>query len=564
MIKKFLYVLPIFLSFTSLAQYGYWDWARTGLDKGVSIANAVATDNAGNVCITGNYETQIFLGGSTLVSKGASDVFLAVYSTTGQLLWEKALGSIGIDVGKGIAVDDSGNVFIAGSFENSIDISGVQMTSSGGADIFIAKYDVRGNIVWARHAGSLYDENLTDILVNNTGEVYIGGMFGETNQGTAPGDIACYFDNDSVVSENNSRIFLAKYNGNGDVMWAREMGGFGGGDQLQAMSLDAFGNVNIGGTCSSYFKVGQLQLITKSSGWVMGELFVAKLNSDGYPVWANMVWGSNTVGGGKGGGQPGMLRGGKIASDKDGNVILTGKFSDCDIFFPPYQLNNGGSFMAKYTAGGAIAWVKNEEPANYSINDMTCNNLGEICIAGTVSGNGLQIGHDVMNPSGGINIFIGKYDANGNGICGTVVQGDGIDTPKSILTAGAHALYICGGYRSSSLSFGSDILSSYVNSTEPDMFVASYHVFPTNIPEENSFTGLAAYPNPFTNVLYINGVPDHTTIVVMDMTGMEIVRKAITSKNAGIELGQLPSGFYQVIAISSQDKVIGTCTVVKN
>lgn len=563
MTKISLFVISLFMSLTSVAQNGYWAWARTGQDMGFSVANDVATDDKGNVYTIGNYETQLFLGGGTLVSMGVSDVFLAAYSSTGQLIWEKSIGGAGTDIGKGIALDDSGNVFIAGSFENSIDISGVQMTGNGGVDIFIAKYNSGGNLIWAKHAGSEYDESLTDILVDKTGEIYLGGVFAQSNMGTVPEYISCYFDSDSVVSKKGSRIFLAKYNRDGEAIWAKGMGGFGGGDQLHAIGLDGFGNVNIGGTCVSYFEVGQVQLISNSSGWVMGELFVAKLNSIGNPLWAKMVWGSNTVGGGKGGAQPGMLRGGKIASDEDGNVILTGSFSDCNIFFPPYQLNNSGSFMAKYTAGGSLAWVKGNEQLNYSTEGLTCNKRGEICVVGTVSGSGLKIGSDIINPSGSANIFVGKYDTDGNGICGTVVQGDGIDIPKSILTAGDNALYISGGYQSSSLQFGNDELSSYLNSTKPDIFVASYYMFPTGIANGSNLTGLATYPNPFTDVLYINGMPDNTTIIVRDLSGREIVRKQTHSKTATIELGHLCDALYLVTAIDSDGDVIGTSTVMK-
>src|SRR5258706_6575866 len=90
-----------------------WLWARaaTGVAEGLS----VATDASGNVFVTGYFVSDsITFGTTTLVNAGATntDIFLAKYDGNGNVLWAKSAGGTPVDVGWCVATDASGNVFI--------------------------------------------------------------------------------------------------------------------------------------------------------------------------------------------------------------------------------------------------------------------------------------------------------------------------------------------------------------------------------------------------------------------------------------------------------------------
>src|SRR5262249_26201036 len=114
------------------------------------IVNAVAADASGNVVITGQLQGRADFGGGALYSAGGSDVFIAKYSSSGAHLWSKSLGSTSTDTGYGIGVDSSGNVFVIGIFQGTVDFGGGGLTSAGGSDIFLAKYSSSGAHLWSK------------------------------------------------------------------------------------------------------------------------------------------------------------------------------------------------------------------------------------------------------------------------------------------------------------------------------------------------------------------------------------------------------------------------------
>jgi len=68
---------------------------------------------------------------------GQWDILVAKYSATGASLWSKSFGSPANDVGFGVALSSSGNVFVTGYFQGTIDFGGGSVTSAGLADAFL-------------------------------------------------------------------------------------------------------------------------------------------------------------------------------------------------------------------------------------------------------------------------------------------------------------------------------------------------------------------------------------------------------------------------------------------
>jgi len=119
---------------------------------GVSSDNlrAVAVDHLGNTYITGNFAGSVDFGGGPLTNAGIYDVFLAKFDINGNHLWSRSFGSTSSDYGYSIAVDASGNVFLAGRFGADINFGGATLINAGSSDIFIAKFDASGNHLWSR------------------------------------------------------------------------------------------------------------------------------------------------------------------------------------------------------------------------------------------------------------------------------------------------------------------------------------------------------------------------------------------------------------------------------
>ncbi len=164
-------------------------WIRQAGTAGTDIAQGVAVDGAGNVYITGS--TSGSLGGP---NAGDYDSFLAKYSPSGTLLWLRQNGSAGSEGTFDLAVDDAGNAYITGY--TSGNLVGGNAGAVGTIDLFLAKYDVAGNLLWMRQTGTEGQDAAYAVAVDGVGNTYITG--GTT--GNLAGPNAGSYD-----------VFLAKY-----------------------------------------------------------------------------------------------------------------------------------------------------------------------------------------------------------------------------------------------------------------------------------------------------------------------------------------------------------------
>jgi hypothetical protein len=182
-------------------------------DSGAS----VAVDQSGNVIVTGGFWGTADFGGGALTSAGKSDLFIAAFSGTGSYRWSKRFGSQGYDAGSSVAADGAGNVVVAGSFSGTADFGGGALTSKGGLDIILAKFDTTGNHVWSRRYGDALDQTGAGVAVDGAGSVLVtGALAGEVNFGGGP-----------LASAGGSDVFLAKLDPLAVHQWSHRFGNAG-------------------------------------------------------------------------------------------------------------------------------------------------------------------------------------------------------------------------------------------------------------------------------------------------------------------------------------------------
>jgi Beta-propeller repeat len=160
------------------------DWAKrvggTERDDGRDIA----VGGAGNSYVIGNFGgTATFGPGETnqtiLTSAGDVDVFVAKYDSAGALVWAKRAGGTDWENGNGIAVDAAGNSFVTGYFGSTATFGPgeANQTILTGSGIFVAKYDSAGVLVWAKQAGGTGTHYEAHITVDEAGNSYVTGAF---------------------------------------------------------------------------------------------------------------------------------------------------------------------------------------------------------------------------------------------------------------------------------------------------------------------------------------------------------------------------------------------------
>jgi hypothetical protein len=152
-------------------------WASSG--EGNAVGTGITADPAGNIIITGFFTTDFVVGGITLTSLGAHDLFLAKYDGEGTLSWVKRNGSPGVDRATAIASDALGNLYITGYYNGSAMVFGDSTVSNleSASDLFVARYNPDGTSVWGMTAkGGTLNDYIKEIAVDKSGNhIYITG-----------------------------------------------------------------------------------------------------------------------------------------------------------------------------------------------------------------------------------------------------------------------------------------------------------------------------------------------------------------------------------------------------
>src|SRR5436190_16034179 len=104
---KSILTILLFISTSSFSQT--WEWAKKFGAAGSDIGFNINTDSKENLYITGSFEDTVMFGTTQLFSKGAPDMFFAKLDSSGNVIWAQGYGGIGYDYGIEILPDSIGN-----------------------------------------------------------------------------------------------------------------------------------------------------------------------------------------------------------------------------------------------------------------------------------------------------------------------------------------------------------------------------------------------------------------------------------------------------------------------
>lgn len=170
-------------------------------------------------------------------------------SSAQDLEWAKQASGTSFKFGIGIAVDTLGNSYVTGSFEGSVtfgeaELNETTLSSAGGSDIFVAKYDSNGILVWAKRAGGADFDVGAGVAVDTLGDSYVTGGFG----GSATFGVGETNEITLVTTAGIRDIFVAKYDSNGLLVWAKKAGGTRNEEGGGGIAVDTSGNSYVTGS----------------------------------------------------------------------------------------------------------------------------------------------------------------------------------------------------------------------------------------------------------------------------------------------------------------------------
>ncbi|MBI2837973.1 MAG: SBBP repeat-containing protein [Acidobacteria bacterium] len=180
------------------------------VSSGTDWGTGIACDGSGNAYVVGESRDP---WGSPIqgFSGGFADAFVAKLSVSGSLLWNTFLGGGDWDAVRGIAVDGSGNTYVAG-WSRSTWGSPTRAYAGGDQDAFAAKLDTGGNLIWNSFLGGILADGGTAIAVDGDGNSYVAGI-GESSWGSPIRNFA-----------GDTDAFAAKLDGSGLLLWNTFLG----------------------------------------------------------------------------------------------------------------------------------------------------------------------------------------------------------------------------------------------------------------------------------------------------------------------------------------------------
>jgi hypothetical protein len=364
---------------------GNFKWAKKIGGTSNTYGEGIAISNLGDIYITGyfygttDFNPSLFFTNNISCS-GGSDAYILKLSSSGVFVWVKTIGDIGNDVGRKVKVNNTGDVYITGKFEQTVDFnpgaSIITMTATN-KDAFILKLDASGNFGWSKKLGGSGNENPIDLSIDHLGNVFSVGNF-DGNIDLDPSTAA-----NLIISTNGLEdIYISKLDASGNFVWGRRIGN--ADDNIAAaIANDTLGNPYITGYFEDTLDFNPNNLAITNLIANFTDVYILKLNaSNGLLNWVKQIGGGN------------FDRAYGIAVDQTNNCYITGQFkSSCDFDPGPgtFNLNTTGNgkdlFVVKLNDAGNFIWVK-ATGGNGVVNStgIVVSNTNEVLVAGYFEG----------------------------------------------------------------------------------------------------------------------------------------------------------------------------------
>ena len=368
---------------------------------GSDVGAAIAVDIAGNCYVTGATTSTDLPTRMPFqpTNRGGNDAFVAKFNAAGSdIIYSTYLGGTSGDVGRGIAVDLSGNAFVTGSAVSddfTTTAGAFQATSRGQGDAFVARVNSAGTaLVYSSFLGGAGADEGAGLAIDDSGNAYVVGA-------TASGDF-----NTSNPLQNTNRgqqdVFVTKVNPQGSALVYSTYLGGQRNDVGTSIAVDFAGVAYItGSTASPDFPLQNPLQGTYGGGDL--DAFVTKINAAGSALPYSSYLGGNLA-----------EVGNSIAADLFGNIYITGATNSPN--FPtlnPIQAQNRGAADAFITklgpSGAALIYSTYLGGSNDDRGSgLVVDGVGTAYVTGATSSPNFNIQFPLVAYGGGSDVFVAK------------------------------------------------------------------------------------------------------------------------------------------------------------
>lgn len=345
------------------------------------------------------------------------------------------------------AIDASGNVYVAGTFEGTVDVDPgpgiVSYTTAGSRDVFVSKFRSNGDLIWAKHFDGTGDDDLGGVAVDAAGNVVVTGGFNGTMD-LDPGAAT-----HSTTSSGYTDGYVVKLDSTGSYIWSNTYGcGAGAYLWMGKVAVDSQNRITmIGGSqCDFDFDSGSGVMSMVPAGGFDG--FIGQMDSAGHAIWLRTVGGT------------GDDFANHAAFDSNGDVVTVGGYDtafDADPGAGTTMLvpqDGGGAlsdvFIVKYNASGGFVWAKSVGGVGDDFaSDVAFGPTGEVYIGGGFD-NAADFdpgpGVNAVSPTGEHDAFVLKLTSSGSFSWVRTVGGTANDVASGVAVT-PDSVYVTGEFR---------------------------------------------------------------------------------------------------------------------
>jgi hypothetical protein len=326
-------------------------------------------------------------------------------------------------------VDTLGNIYVVGNFSGTLTSGPTPIASTGGTDIFIAKYLPNETLSWLIKIGGTLDENFKDLEIDGANNLCITGTYKGTMQA------GTFTRTNADASGLSTDIFITKINPSNTVLWLNGQGNINN-DIVTSIAFDNAKNPFITGSFSGVITEG-LTSITSAG---LEDIFIRKCNSNN----GNGIQ---------------LIRAGGTSSDlaedililpSDNSIYITGYFAGTATFGSTSIVSAGATdaFIAKYLFNNWESAFSGGGIGNDVGRALTTNNTSHVFLAGSFFGTANLFGNSKTS-AGNDDVFIAKFSLVLAPASSVFKLGDNVfEEVNDILFTSNNSLIICGRYLS--------------------------------------------------------------------------------------------------------------------
>lgn len=555
---RYLSVLLVLIEGASIAQSPYYlkNQGGSSFDGGNGLTIGPNNEHFFTGTYTGTADMDLASGAGGLTSVGGKDAYFAKFTDNGAIVWAKSVGGTGDDEGIALVPTSGGGLYVTGTYTYLADMDpgpgtvnvGVAGLNPSSIGTFFARYTASGDLTWANSLSGINAScHVKDMTQDAAGNLYLTGWY------TGPVD----FDpsgNNLIIPYlgGNADAFVAKYDGNGEMLWALQIGGTAS-TWSNTIAVSNSGEVLVGGfhmsgTCDLDPGVGQVEHTTGTgirSGWAV------KLNTDGQYIWSADIAGDDYC----------VIE--AVLFDAAGSAYVGGSFEGTYDLDPGPAMNPISSignfedaFLVKLdgATGALVRSVPYQGTGDDALSLMTLSNDGTIYTSGAFwNDTDMDPGPGVVQPLGLLPVYFCHYDSDLNYLdhfgwygFGNIFQTDmAVDMSGRMVSTGRFD----GSY---------DFTDGFAS--HPLTAVGSFDAYIVSMGDIN--VGIDAQsgpyeppsPNPSQGIFRLSLPHPSMQLSVIDASGREVYR-ALGSENAVIDLSRCPAGIYLVRAWDERTSV---------